>query len=334
MCAGPEPPSPQRFPPFKQKPPMESQFYHWLQTNLPESDNLKLGIGDDGAILKLAGDSDAVVTTDMLTDGVDFLIGEVCPKRVGHKALGVNLSDLAAMAAQPQAVVVSVALPQQGIHDRSAYDLAVALYEGMLPLARQFEVAIAGGDTNTWHGPLAISITAWGTTTRHGPLLRRGARPSDLLLVTGQLGGSILGRHLDVQPRIHEALLLNEHYELHAAIDVSDGLALDCSRLATASDCGAVLALGTIPISPAARQLASQDSQDSRTSLEHALGDGEDFELVLAVPPEAAQQILQDQPLDIPITRIGQIIDQPGLWKQDQDGKRKPLEPTGWLHGG
>ena len=309
---------------------MESRFYCWLQSNLPASNNVGLGIGDDAAILKRACDADTVVTTDMLTDGIDFLIEEVNPRKVGHKALAVNLSDLAAMAAVPKAVVISLALPQQGIRDRSAYELAVALYEGILPLARQFEVAIAGGDTNTWHGPLVISITAWGNTTVHGPLLRQGAIPGDFLLVTGSLGGSILGRHLEVRPRIHEALLLNDRYDLHAAIDVSDGLALDCSRLATASNCGAVLELDSIPIDPAARQLASRDK---RTPLEHALGDGEDFELLLAVSPEAGQQILQDQPLDIPLTRIGHCLEGRGLWQQAQDGQRRPLEPTGWLHG-
>ncbi len=314
---------------------MESQFYQWLQAHLPESNNLWLGIGDDAAILKHAHNGDTVVTTDMLTDGVDFLLEEVAPSQVGHKALAVNLSDLAAMAAVPKAVVISLALPQQGIGGHSAYELAVALYEGILPLASQFEVAIAGGDTNTWQGPLALSITAWGTTTGNGPLLRQGAMPGDQLLVTGLLGGSILGRHLDVQPRVREALQLNQCYDLHAAIDVSDGLALDSSRLATASDCGVVLELDSIPIAPAARQLASQGTGRGRqTPLAHALGDGEDFELVLAVPPEAAQQILQDQPLDIPLTRIGYCIENRGLWQQDQDGKRKPLKPAGWLHGG
>lgn len=308
---------------------MELSFYHWLQSHLPQSECLKLGIGDDAAILASANDTHTVVTTDMLTDGVDFLIEEVDLKKVGHKALAVNLSDLAAMAAQPKAAVIALALPQQGTRNCSAYSLAVEIYEGILPLAEQFEVAIAGGDTNTWHGPLAISITALGSTTRHGPLLRRGAEPGDQLLVTGSFGGSILGRHLCVQPRVHEALLLNERYQLHAAIDVSDGLALDSSRLAIASDCGAVLELSTIPITSAARQLASLDNH---TALEHALGDGEDFELILAVPPAAAQQILHDQPLDTPITRIGQMLDLSGLWQQDQTGKRKPLEPTGWLH--
>lgn len=309
---------------------LEKRFNRWLQANLPENACLRLGIGDDAAVLSLASGGDAVVTTDMLTDGVDFVIGEVDAQKVGHKALGVNLSDLAAMAAEPVAVVVSLVLPQRGAGKWSAFELAVALYEGMLPLAERLGVAIAGGDTNTWDGPLAISITALGVTTPHGPLRRDGGNPGDQLLVTGQLGGSILGRHLDVQPRVCEALLLAERYPLCAAIDVSDGLALDTSRLAEASGCGAVLDLAAIPISADAHELALQDG---RLPLEHALGDGEDFELVLAVPPDAAEQIVRDQPLQIPITPIGKLISDPGLWQQTGEEPRQPLKPTGWLHG-
>ena len=303
--------------------PLEKQIIDWINAHLPDSPCLSLGIGDDAAIIQLKNgrlkgeclqdSAEVVVTTDMLTDGVDFLLGEVDPMRVGHKALGVNLSDLAAMAAKPLAVVVSVVLPQDGAGGLSGFDLAVALYRGMLPLAEQMDVAIAGGDTNTWEGPLAISITALGTTTKHGPLARSGALPGDQLLVTGLLGGSILGRHLDVQPRVREALLLHDRYELHAGIDVSDGLALDTSRLAEASGCGAAIVPAAIPISPAAVELAKQDGL---TPLEHALGDGEDFELVLAVPPDAATDILKEQPLDVPITRIGEIIAEKGLWQR------------------
>ncbi len=308
---------------------LEKQFFHWLKNHLPDSPCLSLGIGDDAALLRLADGAEAVITTDMLTDRVDFKLAEVDPVRVGHKALAVNLSDLAAMAAKPQAAVVALVLPQDGTEKLSAFDLAVALYQGMLPLAEQMGVAIAGGDTNTWDGPLAISITALGTTTQHGPLARSGAQPGDWLLATGQFGGSILGRHLDVQPRVREALLLHDRYELHAGIDVSDGLALDTWRLAEASGCGAAIDLAAVPISPAAVELAKQDD---RTPLEHALGDGEDFELVLAVPPVAADCILRDQPLDVPMTRIGEMIARKGLWQLTEEGGYRPLEPTGWLH--
>ena len=287
-------------------------------------------MGDDAAVLKGEGGKQ-VVTTDLLTDGVDFLIDEVTPEQIGHKALGVNLSDLAAMAARPVAVFVSLVLPRRGTERLAALDLAKGIYRGMLPLAERFGVTIAGGDTNTWDGRLAISLTALGETTSHGPLVRSGGQVGDQLLVTGQLGGSILGRHLQVEPRVGEALLLNEKYELHAGIDISDGLALDVSRLAKASGSGAVLNPSTLPLSAAALELSKKDH---RSPIEHALTDGEDFELVLAVPSEVASRLLQEQPLAVSLTRIGELVEQPGLWQLDAAGKQTPLEPRGYEHGG
>jgi len=310
---------------------IESELIAWLQETLPTSPRLDIGLGDDGAVFSSDPHGRQVVTTDLLTDGVDFLVDQVKPEEIGHKALGVNLSDLAAMAARPVAVFVSLALPQQGTEQLGTLDLAKRLYRGMLPLAEQLEVTIAGGDTNIWDGRLAISITAIGETTDQGPLLRSGGQVGDQLLVTGQLGGSILGRHLQVEPRVREALLLNKKYELHAGIDISDGLALDTSRLAKASRLGAILDLPALPLSSAAYQ---QSKQDRLSPIEHALGDGEDFELVLAVPEHEAMQILRDQPLKIPITRIGELIEHPGLWQGDATGKRIPLEPQGFEHGG
>ena len=310
--------------------PFEEVFISWLTAKLPVNPDLGLGIGDDGAVLKMTAGVDAVVTTDLLTDRVDFLLDQVDPLLVGHKALGVNLSDLAAMAAEPIGVVISLAVPRVPPGGQSQFELATALYGGMIKLAQESDVAIVGGDTNVWDGPLAISITAIGKTTQHGPLTRSGGKPGDAILATGQFGGSILGRHLKVQPRIREALLLHANYRLHAGIDVSDGLALDTWRLAKASGTGAVLELANIPIAPEAEQLASRDGQ---TPIEHALVDGEDFELVLAVPPDAADRILQEKPLEVPITQIGQITAKAGLWQQDQHGKRTSLAPRGWLHG-
>ncbi|MGC4006921.1 MAG: thiamine-phosphate kinase [Pirellulales bacterium] len=206
---------------------MESEFLRWLRPRLPAHPQLRLGPGDDAALLRLADRRDGVVTVDLLSDGVDFELTRLHdPRRIGHKALGVNLSDLAAMAAEPVAAVVALLLPRGDADDPLAgMSLAQSLYEGMLPLAERYGVAIAGGDTNTWQGPLAISVTAIGQTTARGPLLRSTARPGDRILVTGRFGGSILGRHLDVEPRIHEALLLNDRYELHGGLDCSDGLA-------------------------------------------------------------------------------------------------------------
>lgn len=308
---------------------MELQFANWLRDHLPAHPRLVLGPGDDAALLSLAGEPNVVVTTDLLTEGVDFHLEQDDPRRIGRKALAANLSDLAAMAARPTAAVVAVALPSAGGGKLSALDLAVALYEGLLPLADEFDLAIAGGDTNTYDGPLVVSATLLGQVGQRGPLLRSGGRVGDRLLVTGSLGGSLLGHSFDFTPRVREALLLAERYELHAGMDISDGLALDLSRLAAASGCGAVVFTDQVPISPAARQLASGDEA---AALNHALGDGEDFELLLTVSPDVAEEMLRDQPLDCPLTCVGELVDGDGLWQQTADGPRRPLEPTGWVH--
>ncbi|QDS98642.1 thiamine-phosphate kinase [Adhaeretor mobilis] len=307
---------------------MEVEFYQWLKANVRQSDQVLLGIGDDAAILAVGSDTGMVVTTDTLTDGVDFLVDEASPQAIGHKALGVNLSDLAALAAKPQAAVVSLVLPREGNKALSALELAIGIYEGLLPLAKEFDVAIAGGDTNTWDGPLVISVTAIGKTTTNGPLIRSGARAGDAILVTGKLGGSILGKHLAVQPRCLEALLLNERYDLHAGIDISDGLSLDVSRLAEASGCGVALDLKLVPIAEAAIKRSARSGRDA---IDHALSDGEDFELILAAPPNSAAQILADQPTEVGITQVGHCVAEPGLWQTHND-ELKPLKPRGYLH--
>jgi thiamine-monophosphate kinase len=308
---------------------LENDLLDWLHEHLPTDSRLTVGLGDDAAVLAGRHLNNPVVTTDMITEGVDFLLSEVDPVWVGHKELGVNLSDLAAMAARPVAAFVSLVLPREGFEQLSSLQLAIQLYEGMLPLAERFQVSLAGGDTNTWEGPLAISITVLGETTPQGPLTRSGAQAGDQIFASGQFGGSILGKHLHVEPRIHEALLLHERYTLHAGIDVSDGLALDISRLAEASACGALIDTTSIPISAAACKLSKKDSH---SALQHAMGDGEDFELVIAVPPATAEKLCADEPLDIRLTRIGEMIETRGLWQANLDGTRQILPPYGYLH--
>jgi thiamine-monophosphate kinase len=306
---------------------MEFEFIDWLRKRVPDHPRLVLGPGDDAAILNLGQDSDCVVTSDLLTDEVDFDLRETDASRIGRKALAVNLSDLAAMAAEPVAALVSLALPRNG-----ALALAKQLYQGLLPLAEEFQLSVAGGDTNCWNGPLALSITAIGRVTSRGPLQRNTARSGDEIIVTGCLGGSILGKHLDFNPRVNEALLLNKQYDIHAAIDISDGLSLDIFRLVSESGCGAEIQLEQIPVSEPARQLA-QMKNNGRTPLDHALSDGEDFELILAVPRDEATRLLQEQPLEVPLTRIGTCTDDRGLWSVNDEGDRSELPPQGFEHG-
>jgi thiamine-monophosphate kinase len=305
---------------------MESDFIAWLRKRLPSHPLLRLGPGDDAAVLRLAGDAECAVTVDLLSDGVDFELSKVDPRRVGRKALAVNLSDLAAMASKPLAGVVALLLPRQG-----AMELAVELYEGLLPLAERYDLAIAGGDTNTWPGPLVVSVTLLGQVAAKGPLRRAGARAGDRILVTGSFGGSILGRHFDFEPRVQEAMLLNERYELHAGIDVSDGLSRDLAHIADESGCGAVIRLADVPISDDARRLAAERA-DGVLPLDHALGDGEDFELILAAPPEEAARMIREQPLDVPLTDIGEFVDEPGLWSLNESERKNKIVPRGWEH--
>lgn len=304
---------------------MELEFVRWLRERLPAHPQLPVGPGDDAAILQLAHGDRAVVTVDLLTAGVDFELDQVSPERVGRKALAVNLSDLAAMAARPLGAVIAVALPRAG-----ALELGKRLYEGLIPLAEKYHLAIAGGDTNSWDGPLVISVTAIGEVTPVGPLRRSQAKPGDWILVTGKFGGSILGHQFDFEPRVKEALWLAEKYPLHAGIDVSDGLSLDLSRLAEASKVGAELVLERVPIAAAAHELARQRG-DGVTPLDHALSDGEDFELIVAVAPNVGAELIAQQPLACGLSHIGQFIAEPGLWQISSTGRR-PLVARGYEH--
>ena len=158
--------------------------------------------------------------------------------------------------------------------------------------------------------------------------LQFGAQVGDWIIVTGAFGGSILEHHLDFTPRVREALGLHEKYELHAAIDVSDGLSLDLARLVEESHCGAELDIDAILVSEAARRLAAAGT-DSRDALDHALSDGEDFELIFAAPPEEAGRVLSEQPLETRLSRIGRFVERPGLWEWVGESELRPLSPRG-----
>lgn len=336
---------------------MENDLIRWLRDRVPGHPLVRVGLGDDGAVLDLKGAAESVISVDLLSDGVDFVLTAAGGRRVGRKALAVNLSDLAAMAARPICAVVALLLPRNG-----GLSIAKEMYEGMLPLAEQHNVALAGGDTNSWDGPLVVSVTVLGATIPPGPLRRAGAIPGDLLAVTGPLGGSILGRHLDFEPRVAEALRLRAAVELHAGIDISDGLALDLSRLCEESGCGANLWAERIPIHPDAVRLATENS-DGRGPLDHALSDGEDFELLLALPRgvveateadgASARAIRADASIhrpgakgivddgeppgtirisDVPLSIIGECTAERGMRLIYGDGRVESLEPRGWQH--
>ncbi|MSR60174.1 MAG: thiamine-monophosphate kinase [Planctomycetaceae bacterium] len=301
----------------------EFDYIAWIRSQAAHHQRLSVGIGDDAALIAFPPPGNCLVTVDMLMEGVDFLIPQATPRQIGRKSLAVNLSDIAAMAGRPVACVTSVALPRRG-----GMELGRGLFEGLAALADEFGVALAGGDTNTWDGPLVISITVLGEPTGRGPVLRSGARPGDWILATGSFGGSLAGRHLDFTPRVREAQALHQAAQLTAMIDVSDGLAADLGHILDESGVGAIVDEAAIPISAAAA-----DTTDGRTPLEHALGDGEDFELLLTVSPDEGQRLLELSLGGTPLTRIGRITTEAGCRLLTRDGQLEPLPGLGWKHG-
>ena len=261
-------------------------------------------------------------------DGRHFRLGEASPEEVGYKAMAVNLSDIAAMAGVPVAAFVAVALPRG-----DAGAIARGLHRGISGLAQEFGVTLAGGDTNAWDGPLVVTITLIGEATARGAVRRSGARPGDAILVTGALGGSLASRrHLRPRPRVAEALALAEAADLHAMIDLSDGLASDLGHILDESGgLGAHIEEGAIPIHPDAHASARSDG---RSPLDHALADGEDFELCFTLGPSDAIRLLASPPPGLSLHRVGTIEAGAGLrlgaGGRDDPGRRiDGLRPPG-----
>jgi len=300
---------------------MEQSFVAWAKMRARRLPQVKLGIGDDAAILQGSTD-DWVVTTDTLMDGVHFISSEVSAERIGRKLVSVNLSDLAAMAAEPVAIFLSLCLPRS-----ASQQVAADIYEGVCQVAERYQIALAGGDTNCWDGPLVLGLTAIGKTVDGLAWVRSGAQPGDAIVVTGPLGGSILGKHLDFEPRVELARLIRDKIAIHAAMDISDGLSTDLLRMCDASHCGAVLELADIPVTEQAKQLATTSG---KTPVEHALGDGEDFELLLAVA-ETDLQKLTELIGQSQCHRVGTFTSRTGLWAREGSRIRQ-LPVTGYVH--
>ncbi len=285
------------------------------------NDSVIVGIGDDAAVLR--GNGDMLVATDMLMEDVHFVVDEVAPELIGRKALAVNLSDIAAMAGTPTSCFVSVALSR-----RLGQAFAERILGGLQQLADEYHVAVAGGDTNIWDGPCVINVAVIGSACTEGSALRSGAKPGDIILVSGPLGGSLIsGRHFTFTPSLDLAAQIARTAAIHAMIDISDGPVSDLGHILDESGVGAELELNAIPI-----HSDVDASLPANERLHHALHDGEDFELLLCVSEADAQTLMVDWPFDVPLTRIGRILATPGCWSVDANGRRQPLHGEGWEH--
>jgi thiamine-monophosphate kinase len=258
----------------------------------------------------------------MLLEGVHFPKG-TSPYLVGRKTIAISLSDIAAMGGSPLFALCAVALPESACM-RYARDL----YRGMKDMADQFSVDIVGGNVASWKNPLCTCSTLIGTVPAKRPIKRVGAKAGDAILVTGELGGSALGKHLRFTPRVKEALALNKRYAIHSMIDISDGLTQDLSHLVENDRLGFLLYEEAIPISRDAKRLSRKTG---KRALEHALSDGEDFELLFCTSRKEAKRILATWPLPSRLSLIGEITDS-GYRLRKASGKIVTVEPKGYVH--
>ena len=306
----------------------EFELIHRLTRGLPANESVVVGPGDDCAVLEVgAKDRLLLFKTDAVVEGIHFR-NETPPEKIGHKALGRCLSDIAAMAGTPNAALITIGLPPD-----FAASFVEAIYTGINALALRHNVAIVGGETTTNPNRVLISVAMIGFVPRGKILLRSGAKAGDAIFVTGELGGSLAGRHLDFEPRLVEARWLAENFSVHSLMDISDGLAGDLRHLLKASGVGAELLRSAIPISRVAK-LAAKGSDTTKPAFVAALTDGEDFELLFTVASKDAVPLLDAWKKEFPKLRlscIGKIIAGEEVTIRDKTGVR-PLTVHGYVH--
>lgn len=264
-----------------------------LLEGMPVGKNLQLGPGDDCAAMSVGGSRDLILLKcDAMVEGIHYL-QETPPEKVGWKALCRPLSDIAAMGGEPTQALVSIFSPT----DRTV-NYWRKFYEGIAKAAAAYGVGLAGGETSR-SDTAAVSIFLSGRIEPLRMIRRSGGRPGDTLFVTGSLGGSIAGKHLSFKPRIAEGRWLGGNGYARAMMDLSDGLATDLPRLAAASECGFHLKVEDLP-------------RSRGCSIEQALADGEDYELLFACPPGMVARLKNAWPGAFPkvrLTAIGSLVE-------------------------
>lgn len=305
-------------------------------------------VGDDAAVVDADGHH-LVLTVDTLVEGVHFDPEVMAAHDIGHKAITVNVSDVAAMGGSPRYAVVSLAVPRE-VPTRWVMEV----YGGIREAADDYGMAVVGGDTVRGDDRV-LTVTVLGRVARGRSVTRAGARPGDRIVVTGDLGAAAGGVHLIREPADRARAALGSEWGrgllqalcrpvarvgegetlvqggATAMIDISDGLALDLSRICEASEVGAAIDLESVPISPLLGEMDSATHDVDARDL--ALHGGEDYELLATLPPEAMGTVARKMGdrFGTPLTAIGEITEEPGMVARGPDGER-PLEPRGWDH--
>jgi thiamine-monophosphate kinase len=270
----------------------EDRLLEQLLPNLPRNHGVVVGAGDDCAVVKSGERGELkLLKTDCLVENIHFTKKDP-PERVGWKAMARPLSDFAAMSGVPEFALVTLIVPAQTTVVR-----VKKIYRGLDKAARLFQVAIVGGETSNINGPMVISVTVTGFVERDRCVIRAGGKANDDLFVTGRLGGSLRGRHLKFVPRIVESRWLTKNFQIHAMMDLSDGLGADLPRLARASGVGFELEETALPLNPGCTP-------------KQAISDGEDYELLFSIAPKDARALItrwRKKFPKLPLTRIGRL---------------------------
>jgi thiamine-monophosphate kinase len=322
----------------------ESELVARIQARLPPPPPwVVVGIGDDAAVVEPEKHRLEVLSTDALVEGVHFDRRFTPPSAIGHRALAVNLSDLAAMGARPRLALLSLAMPES----LECVDFD-AIADGLASLATRHRIQIVGGNLTRSPGPLIVDITVAGTVKRRDILTRSGARPGDILYVSGAIGAAAAGlqllrdgeaqpaascveRYLRPEPRVRAGVLLARNRAVSACIDLSDGLAAAVRQMASASGVGAAIDAGRVPIDAGARAWADRQRGAGLETTTWALGAGDDYELLVAVSPKRERRfhgVLRHAGVDF--TRIGECTAEPALVLR-RDTSEAPL-PFGYSH--
>jgi thiamine-monophosphate kinase len=289
----------------------EFDFISWILGQQKSSQGVVIPIGDDLAALQWDPNDLLLVGVDQVLDGVHFDSSIHSPRQIGRKVMNRNLSDCAAMACWPVYAVATVALPKG-----CGMEYAKELYMGLKDAAAPYRCEIVGGDTGSWDGKLVVTVSILGKSAGIKPITRNGAHPGDTIYVTGPMGGSILGRHMNFSPRVELARELAKTGKVHAMIDMSDGLSRDLGHICRESNLGALIHAQRIPLHPDAIELSKRSG---KPPLEHALHDGEDYELIV-VGEES-----------LPLSAIGQMQTGEGITLENA-GVQTLLSTKAWEH--
>jgi len=283
-----------------------------FQKKISLNSSVVKGSGDDCAVLKLNKSSYQLFTCDMIVEGVDFF-KTADLRLVGQKALAISISDIAACGGIPKHAVVALGLP-----GNTRVRQIDRLGKGLFDLARKFNINIVGGDISA-SSKLIIDVSMLGQVEKNKLCLRQGARAGDMIMVTGEFGGAIKGKHLRFTPRLKEARFLVDNFKINAMIDVSDGLGQDLGHILKQSSVGAVLYESLIPLSPQAQGVAE------------ALGSGEEFELLFTASRGQAGKIIKSAKYRFKV--IGEIMPESfGLRLINYKNKYSKLKFRGFKH--